>query len=65
MEADLPPDPSNAETSFPRLQNPTPLAQVLGRSLVVGWGATVILATAGWLYFLAQVGYYLFEEALR
>jgi hypothetical protein len=35
------------------------LKELRGRSFTIGWAVTVLLATAGWLYFIARAAWFL------
>jgi hypothetical protein len=35
------------------------LKELRGRSFTIGWAATVLVATAGWLYFIARAAWFI------
>jgi hypothetical protein len=41
------------------------LKDLRGRSLTIGWAATVLVAMAGWLYFVARASWFFVDWLLR
>jgi hypothetical protein len=40
------------------------LRELPGNSFTVGWAITALVATGGWLYFIARTAYFLFDWLL-
>jgi hypothetical protein len=41
-----------------------PLRELRGNSYTIGWAIAVLVATAGWLYFIARTAYFLINWLL-
>jgi hypothetical protein len=54
----------NLETENFAGRLPAVLKELRGKSFMVGWAVAALLATAGWLYFIARIAYYLFNWVL-